>query len=91
MCSGGVDLTPYRYQCTAKGWIKSWFTLRGIFSLAVMGAVIYYGWPVIEAILIMLPIPDPSELKNKAKEAGSKAMEMVSGTKKNNEPVGYQS
>jgi hypothetical protein len=29
----------------------------------VLGAVLYFGWPIIEAILIVLPIPDPSEIK----------------------------
>jgi len=31
--------------------------------IAVSCAVLYYGWPVIEAILIMLPIPDPKVVK----------------------------
>ena len=31
--------------------------------LAVIGAVFYFGWPVIEAILILIPLPDPSEAK----------------------------
>lgn len=33
--------------------------------IAVSCAVLYYGWPVIEAILIMLPIPDPKVVKEK--------------------------
>ena len=90
ICTGGVDLNPYRYQCTAKGWIKSWFTFRGIFMLAIIGAICYYGWPIIEAVLLLLPIPDPSDLKDKAKSYGNKAMEMVSGGSKNADMVGYQ-
>ena len=77
ICYGGIDLNPYRYQCTAKGWIFSWFTFRGIFTLGVIGALLYYGWPVIEAVLLLLPIPDPSEMKDKVKEYGNKALEMV--------------
>jgi len=57
--------------------------------LAILGAICYYGWPIIEAVLILLPIPDPSEMKEKAKELGNKAMEMVGGNK-NADPVGYQ-
>lgn len=95
ICYGGIDLNPYRYQCTAKGWIFSWFTFRGIFTLGVIGALLYYGWPVIEAVLLLLPIPDPSEMKDKVKEYGNKALEMVnaggaaSGAAA--QPAGYQS
>jgi len=39
--------------------------------------LLYYGWPVIEAVLLLLPIPDPSEMKDKVKEYGNKALEMV--------------
>jgi len=58
--------------------------------LAIIGAVCYYGWPIIEAVLLLLPIPDPSDLKDKAKSYGNKAMEMVSGGSKNADMVGYQ-
>jgi len=36
-----------------------------------MGALCYYGWPIIEAILLLLPVPDPSDMKDKAKEYGN--------------------
>jgi hypothetical protein len=29
----------------------------------------YFGWPYIEAILILLPIPDPSEIIENSKTA----------------------
>jgi hypothetical protein len=32
---------------------------------AVLAAVLYFGWPIIEAIIIVLPIPDPQYLKQK--------------------------
>jgi hypothetical protein len=89
ICTGGVDLNPYRYQCTARGWLASWFTFRGIFMLGVIGAICYYGWPVFEAVLLLLPIPDPSDIKDKAKSYGNKAMEMVGAGKKNEDMVGY--
>lgn len=92
ICVGGIDLSPYRYQCTARGWMKSWFTFRGMFMLACIGAICYYGWPLIEAVLLLLPVPDPSDMKQKAKEYGSKAIEMVKGKGgDSNEPVGYNS
>ena len=31
--------------------------------LTIIAAVGYFGWPVIEAILILIPLPDPSECK----------------------------
>jgi hypothetical protein len=30
---------------------------------SVLAAVLYFGWPIIEAILIVLPIPDPAVVK----------------------------
>lgn len=37
---------------------------------AILAAVVYFGWPVIEAFLIILPIPDPSESADKIKSFG---------------------
>ena len=45
--------------------------------LIVIGALCYYGWPIIEAILLLLPIPDPSEMKDTAKEYFGKGVELV--------------
>jgi hypothetical protein len=28
-------------------------------------AILYFGWPIIEKILIALPIPDPKDVKEK--------------------------
>jgi len=41
------------------------FSWTGLFMIAVSCGVLYYGWPVIEAISIMLPIPDPKNVKEK--------------------------
>jgi len=94
ICTGGVDLSPHRYQCSARGWLASWFTFRGIFLLACIGAVFYYGWPLIEAVILLLPVPDPADVKEKAKEYKDKAIEMVKGKGKGkdaeNQPLGYQ-
>jgi hypothetical protein len=77
ICEGGIDLSPYRYQCSTAGYIASFFTFRGFFMLAVMGALCYYGWPIIEAVLLLLPIPDPSEMKDKAKDWFNKGVEFT--------------
>lgn len=61
-CMGGLDLNPYVYSCSAIGGL---FTFRNILILAIIAMALYFGWPVIEAILIMLPIPDPKDLKDK--------------------------
>jgi hypothetical protein len=44
-------------------------SLRSLLSLVILGGIIYYGWPVVEAILIALPIPDPKEVIDKLKGA----------------------
>ena len=48
--------------------MASFFTLRNLVLMLVGGALTYYGWPVIEAVLLFLPIPDPRTMKEKAKE-----------------------
>jgi hypothetical protein len=41
-------------------------------AIAIIGfACLYYGWPIIEAILLVLPIPDPKESLNKVKSFAS--------------------
>lgn len=73
ICTGGIDLEPYRYQCSTAGYIASFFTFRGIFMMGVLAALAYYGWPLIEAVLLVLPIPDPADLKEKVLGAADKA------------------
>ena len=68
ICEGGIDLAPYRYRCSTVGYMASFFTIRNLVILLVGGALTYYGWPVIEAVLLFLPIPDPRTMKDKAKE-----------------------
>lgn len=42
------------------------------FALIILGiACLYYGWPIIEAILLVLPIPDPKDSINKVKSFAS--------------------
>lgn len=74
ICSGGTDLSPYRYQCNMGGVFRSLFSFKGIFMIAILSAVCYLGWPIIEAILLLTPIPDPSDIKNKAGSLATTAM-----------------
>ncbi len=63
-CYGGVDLNPYSYSCSVVGGV---FSFRTILYLTVIALALYYGWPVIEALLIILPIPDPKTVIEKGK------------------------
>jgi hypothetical protein len=59
---GGLQLDPVRYACSS-GLVSSILSFRGIVMCSVLAAVLYFGWPIIEAILIVLPIPDPAVVK----------------------------
>lgn len=45
--------------------ILGFLSLKSLVSLIIMGAIFYFGWPFIEALLIILPIPDPKEYTDK--------------------------
>jgi hypothetical protein len=68
ICYGGVDLNPYRYSGNFGLRIVSF---KGLIMMAILGALLYYGWPIIEAIIVLSPIPDPSDLKRSAQNAWS--------------------
>ena len=57
-------MNPEAVSCSIVG---GFFRLRSIIILAIIGAACYYGWPVIEAIIILLPIPDPKTALEKIK------------------------
>ena len=61
-CVNGVEKAPTQIQCS-RGFFATLFSVKGVFICAILGAVAYYGWPLIEAILIMLPLPDPTQMK----------------------------
>lgn len=71
-CYGGLDLNPETVSCSIVG---GFFKLRTIIILAIIAAACYYGWPVIEAILILLPIPDPKTVLEKLKSFGQSALQ----------------
>jgi len=65
ICTGGLDVSPYRYDCNYGGYFGSLMSLKGFFMTAIFAAILYIGWPIIEAVLILLPIPDPTETKDR--------------------------
>ena len=67
MCYGGVKLDPVKKACTKVAWLTSVINLKNFALSVIIGACLYYGWPIIEAILIVLPIPDPKEQIQKAR------------------------
>jgi hypothetical protein len=54
---GGVDLNPVSVACVAGLFGFSYSTV--VMVLAVL-AVCFFGWEYVEAILVLLPIPDPA-------------------------------
>lgn len=62
-CFGGLDLNPTVYSCSAMGFIS----IHTIGYLIIFVAIIYFGWPLIEAVIIALPIPDPKDMKERVK------------------------
>jgi hypothetical protein len=68
ICSGGVDLSPYRYPCNMGGRLKAIFSFKGIFMMMILSAVLYFAWPIIEAIWLLTPLPEipAGDIKTKA-------------------------
>ena len=64
-CTGGLDLSPVSYSCS--GVVGGLVSLKGFLVLAIVCMVLYFGWPIIEAIIILLPIPDPKDVADKVK------------------------
>ena len=62
-CEGGLDLNPVVYSCSP----VSIFNFKIILSIIIIATILYFGWPLFEAVLIALPIPDPKDVKDKVK------------------------
>jgi hypothetical protein len=60
VCFGGT-LDPYRRPCTSFAWLSSIISMKTAAIIALIVAGLYYGWPIIEAVILVLPIPDPKE------------------------------
>lgn len=48
-------------------------SVHTIAYLVIIVAILYFGWPFVEAVIIALPIPDPKDLKDKLKSYFSKS------------------
>lgn len=59
ICFGGQDLSPTVYKCDSSA---SW--LMTLVKIGVVCAVLYFGWPMIEVLILMTPLPDPAAIKN---------------------------
>jgi len=77
VCFGGVSLEPYRKPCTSFAWLGSIISFRTAAILGLIGACLYYGWPIIEAIILVLPIPDPKDSLDKVKSTAASAADFV--------------
>lgn len=44
---------------------------------ALIAACLYYGWPIIEAVILVLPIPDPKDSIEKVKSFAGSATDFV--------------
>jgi hypothetical protein len=46
--------------------------------------VLYYGWPIIEAIILILPIPNPTGVVDNLKAVGNIVLDVVNSIMKSN-------
>jgi len=76
-CYGGLKLDPVKKACSSYIWIANMLSLRSIVTSAVVCAVLYYGWPIIEAIILVLPIPDPKNLIEQIKGVFGTIIEFI--------------
>ena len=92
-CRGGLDYNPSVYPCTYGGVIFGFFSLKNIFTVCLVAAILYYGWPYIEGILLTLPIPDPKDYKEKVMGLFKRAKQQkgaTTGKKPQPKAQGYQ-
>ena len=47
--------------------------------MAILAAVLYFGWPIIQTMIVLSPIPDPSDLKHRAANLASKVKGAFAG------------
>lgn len=64
--------------------IATYLQSKSIIVVVILGAALYFGWPIIEAIILVLPIPDPKDSLDRVKNAASSSMDMVSGVMSSN-------
>jgi hypothetical protein len=76
VCFGGT-LDPYRRPCTSFAWLSSIISFKTAAIIALIVACLYYGWPIIEAVILVLPIPDPKDSLDKVKSMAGSAADLV--------------
>ena len=54
ICSGGLQLAPYRYKCNTGGFLFRILNFTTIMILCALVAIGFYGWPIIAIILTWL-------------------------------------
>mmetsp|Transcript_11286 Transcript_11286/g.18998 ORF Transcript_11286/g.18998 Transcript_11286/m.18998 type:complete len:589 (-) Transcript_11286:363-2129(-) len=72
VCYGGVKLDPSRKPCNTFAFFSSICSSSTAIALLLLAGCLYYGWPIIEAVILILPIPDPKDSVDRVKQlAGS--------------------
>jgi len=79
VCYKGT-LDPYRKPCTSFAFLTSIISMKSLGLTALIIACFYYGWPIIEAVILVLPIPDPKESIDKVKSFAGSATDFVSNS-----------
>jgi len=75
---GGLDLEPKRHDCNP-GFFRSLFSFHKILWAIVVGAVIYFGWPMIEAIILALPIENLNGVRDSLSNVYNKVLSFFKG------------
>ncbi len=73
-CVGGLDYNPVSYSCSG----MPGFSLKNLLIISIVALTVYFGWPVIEAIIILLPLPDPKDVTEKVKSIFNRASNAAS-------------
>lgn len=50
---------------------------NNFFMAAIVVAVLYYGWPIIEALILVLPIPNPQMITENIKAFGNIGLDIL--------------
>lgn len=78
-CQGGLQMDPVKRYCSKYGQATNFIQPKQLLMGAILIAAMYYGWPLIEAIILILPIPDPKGSVDAIKNVGNTGIDIVSG------------
>jgi len=78
-CQGGLQMDPVKRYCSRYGQATNLIAPKQLVMGAILIAAMYYGWPIIEAIILILPIPDPKGSVDAIKNVGNTGIDIVSG------------